>query len=198
LADYPDYKKGVELQYMLEVVTGLLARHELYVARFYLNRDEFRAAVARTEYALANYPDSGLNPEAKVLLGETYLKMREFDRARAVFEAVEKHHPESAFSLVAKNFLAHITDQGLSGSFPTPDPDQAPTRLEAERQPAQEAAPTEPPPGPTSVPVAPLPEPEPPAVAAPPPEAPPANAPPAKAPPAKSEPPVPASPEVTE
>src|SRR5882724_3928740 len=36
ITDFPDSKHGAELAYMLEIVTGLLSRHELYVARFYL------------------------------------------------------------------------------------------------------------------------------------------------------------------
>ena len=44
---------------MLEVVTGLLVRHELYVARFYLATDNFKAAVARAEYALRNFEAPG-------------------------------------------------------------------------------------------------------------------------------------------
>ncbi len=42
LADYPEYKKAAELRYMLAVVTGLLVRHELYVARFYLDQRQFQ------------------------------------------------------------------------------------------------------------------------------------------------------------
>ena len=34
LGDFPHYKRARELEYMLEMVAGLLARHELYVARF--------------------------------------------------------------------------------------------------------------------------------------------------------------------
>ncbi len=60
---------------MLEMVAGLLARHELYVARFYLARGNFPAAVARCQYALRTYEGSGLEAEAMLLLGETYMKM---------------------------------------------------------------------------------------------------------------------------
>ena len=59
---------------MLEVVTQRLVRHELYVARYYLLDDNFKAAVARCDYALDNYPGSGLDAEAMVLKGETLLK----------------------------------------------------------------------------------------------------------------------------
>lgn len=109
LADYPDSKKyRGELDYMLEVVTGLLVRHELYVARFYLRRDNFGAAVARCEYALKNFENSGLEPEALVLLGETYLKMKDSEKARAIFEAVIRTYPDSAFTVPAKRFLARF------------------------------------------------------------------------------------------
>ncbi|HVW26561.1 MAG TPA: outer membrane protein assembly factor BamD [Polyangiaceae bacterium] len=108
IADFPDSEHAVELNYMLEVVTGLLVRHELYVARFYLNRDNFEAAVARCQYALQNYQDSGLEPEALVLLGETYLKMKETDKARSSFQLVLDKYPASAFTVPAKHFLERM------------------------------------------------------------------------------------------
>jgi outer membrane protein assembly factor BamD len=108
LADFPDSKHAVEMTYMLEVVTGLLARHELYVARFYLNRDNFEAAVARCQYALSTYQDSGLEAEGLVLLGETYLKMKEREKARATFQLVLDKYPASAFTVPARRFLARM------------------------------------------------------------------------------------------
>jgi outer membrane protein assembly factor BamD len=108
VSDYPTSKFRNEVDYMLEVVTGLLVRHELYVAKFYLRRDNFEAAVARCEYALTNFEDSGLEPEALTLLGETYLKMKDLDKARAVLEAVLTKYPDSAFTVPAKRFLARL------------------------------------------------------------------------------------------
>lgn len=110
-ADYPDDENSVEVRYMLRVVSGLLARHELYVARYYLKMDEFDATVARCQYALDNYPKSGLEAEALVLLGETYLKMKKRDEARALFERVIAQHSDSAFVIPAHNFLLLITPQ---------------------------------------------------------------------------------------
>jgi outer membrane protein assembly factor BamD len=98
---------------MLRSVTGLLVRHELYVARFYLIRDQFGAAVARAQYALRNYPGSDLEPEAIVLLGETYLKMHKPELARASFQHVLRQYPASAFTVPAQQFLDHMGPQGL-------------------------------------------------------------------------------------
>lgn len=108
VADYPNDERSVEIEYMRQVVMGLLARHELYVARYYLRMDEFQAAVARCRYALDNYAGSGLDAEALVLLGEVYLMMKKQDDARSAFEKVLKEHSASAFVVPARNFLDRI------------------------------------------------------------------------------------------
>jgi outer membrane protein assembly factor BamD len=108
VSDFPRYEGMPEVEYMLSVVTGLLVRHELYVARFYLGKGQFEPAVARCLYALERYEGSGLEAEAMVLLGETYLKLKRRDEAKATFAALLSRYPDSAFTVPAKNFLAHI------------------------------------------------------------------------------------------
>jgi outer membrane protein assembly factor BamD len=110
--DYPRGKYAAQTHYMLTVVTGRLVRHEIYVARYYLRRDEFEAAVWRTQYALRTYDGSGLEPEAMVLLGETYLKMHKPAEARSAFSQALAKYPSSAFSTAAKNFLLEMDRQG--------------------------------------------------------------------------------------
>jgi len=112
LRDYPDYPRRVELDYMLEVVTGVLVRYELYVARFYLSRDLFKPAVARVEYALTKYGRSGLEPEAVTLLGETYLKMKDREKASAAFRRVLSEYPASPFAVPASRFLELMSKNG--------------------------------------------------------------------------------------
>jgi outer membrane protein assembly factor BamD len=116
LSDFPNYKRKVELDYMLQVVTGVLVRHELYVARFYLRKDEFAPAVARVEYALDRYQASGLEPEAVTLLGETYLKMRDREKAVAAFRRVLSEYPESPFAVPAREFLKFLGEKEGHGS----------------------------------------------------------------------------------
>jgi outer membrane protein assembly factor BamD len=110
--EYPAGRYGAETAYMLAVVTGRLVRHELYVARYYLRKDAFDAATARIRYALRAYDGSGLEPEAIVLLGETYLKMHKAKEARETFAMVLGKYPASAFSQTAKNFLVEMDRQG--------------------------------------------------------------------------------------
>jgi outer membrane protein assembly factor BamD len=115
LHDFPRTRYRIDAGYMLEVVTGRLVRHELYVARYYIRRDNFEAALARADYALKTYPDSGLDPEALVLKGETLLKMKRRTEARAAFEKVIRDYG-GPFATTAKDFLLEM------GLRPPPPP----------------------------------------------------------------------------
>jgi outer membrane protein assembly factor BamD len=109
--EYVQTKWDDEIDYMLRAVVGRLARHEIYVGRFYLRIDRFEAAVGRLQYAIRKYPGSGLEPEAIVLLGETYLKMKKNKEARDAFERLLVTYPESPFTVPAKSFLAEMDAQ---------------------------------------------------------------------------------------
>lgn len=122
LADFPAHEDRRELDYMLEVVTGLLARHELYVAHFYLREDRFEAAIARAQYALRNFDGSGLEAEAMVLLGETYLKMKKRKLAEASFRRVLQQYPASPFTLPARNFLKQMGLDPATAPVALPEP----------------------------------------------------------------------------
>jgi len=111
LQDFPTSEHTEELRYMLEVVVGLLARHELYVARYYLRKDRFDAAAARVDYALATLPDSGLEPEALLLMSEIRMKQRRPDDARKVLNQLLASHPDSPFSVPARHHLARIAPE---------------------------------------------------------------------------------------
>jgi outer membrane protein assembly factor BamD len=106
---FPRSRYRVDAQYMMEVVAQRLVRHELYVARYYLDRDNFEATVMRVDYALSEFPGSGLDAEAMVLKGETLLKMHKPDEARLIFKQVILQH-SGPFGRVAKRFLDKMPD----------------------------------------------------------------------------------------
>ncbi|MCC6553088.1 MAG: tetratricopeptide repeat protein [Polyangiaceae bacterium] len=119
IRQFPRSRYRQDAAFMLEVVTGRLVRHELYVARYYLKRDNFDATVARVDYALRNYPSSGLDPEALVLRGETLLKMKKPAEARAMFEAVIRDWG-GPFATTAQRFLDEMGERGKGGAAPSP------------------------------------------------------------------------------
>ena len=88
-----------------------LAAHELYVARFYLDRGHPYAAIGRLEGLLKDYPGAHQEPETLLLLGRTYLKMEKPDKARAVFVKLASDHPDDYRAGKAKLYIQFI-DRG--------------------------------------------------------------------------------------
>lgn len=121
--DYPNSPETKKMRELLAQVTARLMRHELYVGRFYLNRDNYQAAVFRIQYAMRNFAsppslrnsdewiDSGLEAEALLLLGEVYLKMKRPEDAKVAFDAILHDYPKSPLTVQATNFLTYMKEQ---------------------------------------------------------------------------------------
>ena len=124
LQDYPSAAESPRLRTLLAEVTRLLVEHELYVARFYLRRDNYEAAVARLLYALRAYArenedlvDHRLHdlaePEVIVLLGETYLKMHRWADAKEAFQLLSQRDPTSPYVEQAGRYLEYLKKRGV-------------------------------------------------------------------------------------
>jgi outer membrane protein assembly factor BamD len=103
----PRSRYAEDVHAMMDAVAGRLMRHELYVARFYLNKDAYPATIARIDHAMKLYPGSSLEPEALVLKGETLLRMNKRDEAREVFRKVVDEHG-GPFAQAAKGYLREL------------------------------------------------------------------------------------------
>ncbi len=120
VADYPNAKPSAHLRDLVRQVTARLVRHELYVARFYLAKENYDAAVARIDYALHTYGATddgqpaagGMMPDALILLGETYLKMHKWQDARQAFEAVVRTDTVGPNVLRARHYLEYLSQRG--------------------------------------------------------------------------------------
>jgi outer membrane protein assembly factor BamD len=124
VSDYPGGKTTPHIRDLLAQVTARLVRHELYVARFYLKKDNYDAAIARVQYALRNYGSalSGatsiseaaeLQAEALLLLGTTYLMKHMWGEARTAFEAISTRYAQTPYVVDAHNYLAYMQSLGV-------------------------------------------------------------------------------------
>lgn len=104
----PHVAKGKE--YRREVLRRLI-EHEVYVARFYLDQKQPKAAVLRLEGALRRYPDSGREAELLLALGETELQMGNARRAKQTFQRVVKDFGSAHEVRRAQLFLEFIRRQ---------------------------------------------------------------------------------------
>jgi outer membrane protein assembly factor BamD len=136
LREYPEAREAPRVCLLLEDVTARLVRHEMVVARFYLNKGNYDAAVLRLQYAMRNYAGDppcstvdkprdpevapviksaprheqnfGLAPDTLLLLGETYMKMQKWEDARRSFDALLSRYAASPLRVQAKGYLAEL------------------------------------------------------------------------------------------
>lgn len=87
-AKYPESKYLKQARDYRHEVLRRLVEHEVYVARFYLDRGHPKSAILRIEGALHRYPDSGREGELLLTLGETHLEMGNPAKAKLAFQQV--------------------------------------------------------------------------------------------------------------
>ncbi|MFO8073239.1 MAG: outer membrane protein assembly factor BamD [Polyangia bacterium] len=116
LRTYPRSEYMERAEELLAEVENALVRHEMYVAEFYLKRDEKNAAAVRLEVVREKFPDAGLVPDAMFLQGRTYLEMNRIEEARRVFEDIMEFYPEHHQALRARDYLEHLEDKHPSQS----------------------------------------------------------------------------------
>lgn len=72
LRRFPESRYAEDAADRMVQLRNLLARHELFVARYYMNRGAYIAAANRAKYILEHYQRSPTIPEALSLLAEAY------------------------------------------------------------------------------------------------------------------------------
>ncbi len=102
---YPLTKYAPEAEDYIEVCMAQLAEHELYVARYYLKKKKFEGALARAQNVIDDYEQSGLVPEAMLVMGEIYLQAGKPDQARATFMKIVADYPGTHEAKQAKKYL---------------------------------------------------------------------------------------------
>ncbi|MFH1435533.1 MAG: outer membrane protein assembly factor BamD [Pseudomonadota bacterium] len=105
LDDYPDSGHVEEAKGYYVKCLNLLADHELYVARFYYKKSKFKGAIHRCNRVIEKLKDSDMVPEAILLLGECYLKMKKEDQAVATFGFLMSKHSSSFQARQAEDYL---------------------------------------------------------------------------------------------
>jgi outer membrane protein assembly factor BamD len=105
---------------LLADVIQRLADHELYVARYYLERGRTKAAIWRLEFVVREYPRARRDAEVLLLLGQVYLKQGEPKEARDAFRRLVIEHPEDYRVAQAQVYLDYIATR--FGDLPPPAP----------------------------------------------------------------------------
>ncbi|MEZ4286736.1 MAG: outer membrane protein assembly factor BamD [Polyangiales bacterium] len=108
MVDYPNYIDSEEAHKMIQNCLNLLANHELYVAKFYMRRKAYRAAVSRLDTLLSAYRGSVVDADAMWLLSDAHSKLNEQVEAKKVLEDLAQSYPESEAGKKAADKLRKI------------------------------------------------------------------------------------------
>jgi outer membrane protein assembly factor BamD len=149
--DYPDDPHVVDATRMQTDAITLLAKHELYVASYYLDHDHPDAAVSRLTAGISGYRGSAVETQMRLLLGRVYLRMGHTEQARDAFARLVERAPQSGYAAQARAYLAQLPappPEPPVAHEPEPaEPDAADagapeTEPEASPEPEPEASPT--------------------------------------------------------
>ena len=119
---YPDSKYQKDAEPLRKEVLKRLVDHEVYIARFYLNRDKTKAAARRLEGAIRRYPGSGREPELLFALGQTYLQMGDPARSKDSFTRVVSEFPAAPQARRSELYLEFIQKRYGANPQATPAP----------------------------------------------------------------------------
>ena len=85
-----------------------LARHELYAARFYWDKEKYTATVLRTQRVLDDFAGLGLEPEALLLMARAQVQLDQLDAARKTLTQLVDDHSDSPEAAEGRQLLADM------------------------------------------------------------------------------------------
>ncbi len=94
---YPDSKYAKDATQRMAYLVNTLAEHELHVARYYMKRQAYLAAINRCKYVLEKYPDSPSQEEALVIMVSAYDLMELEDYKQDTLRVLKQNYPQSRF-----------------------------------------------------------------------------------------------------
>lgn len=91
---FPDSRYASDARQRMLFIRNVLARHEIFVAQFYIRKGGYLAAVNRSRYALENYPSSPVTADALASLSEAYLHLGMEDQSDQALSLLKTQYPD--------------------------------------------------------------------------------------------------------
>jgi outer membrane protein assembly factor BamD len=76
-----------------------MAKHEVYVADYYLKRGAYLASSERSKYMLEKYPGAPATKDALIILIKSYNKLEMIDLAKSTADVLTKNFPNYSYML---------------------------------------------------------------------------------------------------
>ncbi len=118
VANYPDTIFAQKAREKITFCRRRLAEHELYVAHFYLRKDEYGATEKRAYTALKQYPACGVDDEALYYLALALHEQERDPEALIPLKRLVEDYPQSTFAKPGKKLLASLKEHGVVAASP--------------------------------------------------------------------------------
>lgn len=92
---FPDSRYAKDATLRMSYLANSLAAHELHVARYYMKRQAYVAALNRAKFALENYPETTSIEEALVIAISAYDSLGMDDLKQDTIRVLQTNYPES-------------------------------------------------------------------------------------------------------
>lgn len=92
---YPDSKYAPDARLRLQYLVYALAQYEVHVARYYMKRGAYVAAVNRAQNVITTYPGTSAQEEALYIISKAYEAMGMKDMAADAKRVLDKNYPDS-------------------------------------------------------------------------------------------------------
>lgn len=92
---YPDSRYVKDARLRMTYLVNTLAEHELHVARYYMKRQAYVAAVNRTKFVIENYPETPSVEEALVIMISAYDLLGMEDLKQDTTRVLQTNYPQS-------------------------------------------------------------------------------------------------------
>jgi outer membrane protein assembly factor BamD len=94
---YPESKYTPDATARMKYLVNALASHEVHVARYYMKREAYVAAVNRAQTAIKTYPDAPANEEALFIMIKAYDLLGMNDLRDDTERVMRKNFPKSEY-----------------------------------------------------------------------------------------------------
>lgn len=94
---FPDSKYTPDAILRMKYLVNALASLEVHVARYYMKRNAYVAAINRAQFALKNYPDAPATEEALFIMVKAYDQMGMNDLRDDIERVMRKNYPDSVY-----------------------------------------------------------------------------------------------------
>ena len=93
-----------------------MAKHEVYVASYYLKRGAYLASSERSKYMLEKYPGAPATKDALIILIESYNKLQMIDLAKSTADVLTKNFTNYSYKL-NENKMVIIKDSNKNDTI---------------------------------------------------------------------------------